>query len=403
MNPISLTQKVSVGLLFVTVAVLAMAALSIQPAHAQEAQCSPEDIQMQVNFSNVEDRGQGRVTNTVFLGDGSQRVAEGEWFDVVRDGEMVTDESFDRDVPGLAIRRGNGWVRVHLFGNLPKEGAAADGFAKHFEVMNGSIAINGSTFTRFQNNEPGDNPVDGQGDGQHQNRRSAEDEVVFDSNSVRFFLTVTGDGDTFTLFYNVDCSTPTPTASPTPTATPTATPTPSATPTPTPTPDNEFECSDTEDNDGDTLIDAADPGCWADPLDPTSYDPRDNNEADRTTQCQDGRDNDNDGKIDSRDPGCHTDGNANNSKSYDRRDNDERDQSVRRLAACENKLDDDNDGKIDMKDPGCSTPADQDETNAVAGTVTSVPVTAKTGPGAIALVSTLLGATGLTAILRRGW
>src|SRR5205814_1316339 len=42
-------------------------------------------------------------------------------------------------------------------------------------------------------------------------------------------------------------------------------------------------------------------------------------------QCSDGVDNDNDTKIDAADPGCHTDGNPANTASYDPQDNDETD------------------------------------------------------------------------------
>ncbi len=43
-------------------------------------------------------------------------------------------------------------------------------------------------------------------------------------------------------------------------------------------------------------------------------------------QCSDGVNNDGDGLVDSADPGCHTDGDANNSGSYDPNDNDETDE-----------------------------------------------------------------------------
>ena len=99
------------------------------------------------------------------------------------------------------------------------------------------------------------------------------------------------------------------------------------------------QCSDGVDNDGDGVIDAADPGCHTDgnPNNPASYDPTDNSEADARTggaggetagrpECSDNRDNDGDGRIDERDPGCHTDGNANNPASYDPDDDDERDE-----------------------------------------------------------------------------
>jgi LPXTG-motif cell wall-anchored protein len=42
-------------------------------------------------------------------------------------------------------------------------------------------------------------------------------------------------------------------------------------------------------------------------------------------ECSDGIDNDGDGKIDAADPGCHTDGNANNPRSYDANDTSEAD------------------------------------------------------------------------------
>jgi hypothetical protein len=121
------------------------------------------------------------------------------------------------------------------------------------------------------------------------------------------------------------------------------------------------QCSDGIDNDGDGLIDAADPGCHSDnnPNNPSSYNPSDNSEADNgplggqgnknnngtnkgssnkgngnngggpntgsgnKVQCADGVDNDGDGLIDAKDPGCHTDGNANNPASYNPNDNSE--------------------------------------------------------------------------------
>ena len=90
------------------------------------------------------------------------------------------------------------------------------------------------------------------------------------------------------------------------------------------------QCADGVDNDGDGVIDAADPGCHTDndATNPASYDPTDNDEADRRAptggsgdddddgggdaQCADGRDNDGDGVIDEDDPGCHEGNNINN-------------------------------------------------------------------------------------------
>lgn len=88
------------------------------------------------------------------------------------------------------------------------------------------------------------------------------------------------------------------------------------------------QCSDEADNDGDTKVDAQDPGCHTDgnPNNPASYDPDDNDETDGPPkQCADGLDNDDDKLTDSQDPGCHTDENPDNPGSYDPYDDDESD------------------------------------------------------------------------------
>ena len=85
------------------------------------------------------------------------------------------------------------------------------------------------------------------------------------------------------------------------------------------------ECSDTQDNDGDGVIDAEDPGCHSDgdAGNPDSYDPNDDSES--GPQCSDSADNDGDGAIDAEDPGCHSDGDAGNPDSYDPLDDSEAD------------------------------------------------------------------------------
>jgi hypothetical protein len=98
------------------------------------------------------------------------------------------------------------------------------------------------------------------------------------------------------------------------------------------------QCSDGIDNDGDGLVDAADPGCHVGNDINAPFDPNDNDERNPApgsgsageddggdTECSDGRDNDGDGVIDADDPGCHTDGNANNPDSYDADDDSEAD------------------------------------------------------------------------------
>jgi hypothetical protein len=106
--------------------------------------------------------------------------------------------------------------------------------------------------------------------------------------------------------------------------------------TPT-TPSESEQCKNRIDDDKDGAIDMLDPGCSS---------PEDNNEGDGTSQCQNTKDDDADGLIDMKDPGCATS-----------QDNNEADGT----SQCQNTKDDDVDGLIDMKDPGCATPQDNNE------------------------------------------
>ncbi len=100
------------------------------------------------------------------------------------------------------------------------------------------------------------------------------------------------------------------------------------------------ECSDGLDNDGDGLVDLADPGC---------SDASDDDESDEPVYaCSDGIDNDGDGLVDMADPGC---ANASDDDEYNL------------LPQCSDTIDNDNDGLVDMEDPGCSSPEDNDESD----------------------------------------
>lgn len=112
---------------------------------------------------------------------------------------------------------------------------------------------------------------------------------------------------------------------------------------------NTTQCQDGSDNDGDGVIDASDPGCWTNPTNPATYDRTRNNEAAATTQCQDGSDNDGDGVADAADPGCWS--NPSNPSTYDRTRNNE----AAATTQCQDGTDNDADGVSDAADPGCWT------------------------------------------------
>ena len=121
-------------------------------------------------------------------------------------------------------------------------------------------------------------------------------------------------------------------------------------------------CADGADNDGDGLIDTADPGCTG-----TS----DNDETNAPppppppppAACADGADNDGDGLIDTADPGC-----------TGTSDNDETNAlpvppppTPPMLPACSDGVDNDGDGLIDLADGGCTSLLDTDETGPALG------------------------------------
>lgn len=142
-----------------------------------------------------------------------------------------------------------------------------------------------------------------------------------------------------------------------------------------------FGCQDGIDNDGDGLIDGADPQC----LDPTSAESADGVQRSRASRCNDGEDNDGDGLIDGADPDCAFAGDDSERggvllpQCIDGIDNDEDgliddedpdcmnslieatpDPADPGLPACADGIDNDFDGAVDLQDPGCAAGPDND-------------------------------------------
>jgi len=113
------------------------------------------------------------------------------------------------------------------------------------------------------------------------------------------------------------------------------------------------QCNDGDDNDGDGLRDAEDPGCWDDPSDfeSPSYNETKKHESDATSQCQDEDDNDEDNTADFDgygtllpDPGCES----------------PQDYSEYGDAQCDDGKDNDGDDAIDYRLPGSVPAGDSD-------------------------------------------
>ncbi|MEA2131513.1 MAG: hypothetical protein QOJ85_4404 [Solirubrobacteraceae bacterium] len=117
------------------------------------------------------------------------------------------------------------------------------------------------------------------------------------------------------------------------------------------------QCSDGRDNDGDGLVDAADPGCDAD----TTEAP--NNRPAPASDCHDGRDNDGDGLVDAaQDPGCANGGSEAGSGARSATTTTPTTTTAppppppaAPPPQCSDGRDNDGDGLVDAKDPGCAS------------------------------------------------
>ncbi|MFA5954130.1 MAG: Ig-like domain-containing protein [Patescibacteria group bacterium] len=74
-----------------------------------------------VVFTSIQNAGAGDLQKKVYLGSGTNIVADGEWFPVYQNGVPINDPDIAayRNVPGLAVQRINGEVRVVLYGGHP--------------------------------------------------------------------------------------------------------------------------------------------------------------------------------------------------------------------------------------------------------------------------------------------
>ena len=103
----------------------------------------------------------------------------------------------------------------------------------------------------------------------------------------------------------------------------------------------EFDCTDGVDDDGDGLVDCADPDCAADPA--CSGD--DDTSAGPAEDCTNGVDDDADGDVDCADPDCSCDLNCGGTGSESEVGSDD--------LGCADEVDGDCDGLIDCKDQDC--------------------------------------------------
>lgn len=75
------------------------------------------DPKVMVLFDRLENQGAGDAQRRVYVGDQAVLFAEGQWIPLSAAGVTMTDDSLVEDVPGLAVERRSGVLRVLLHGS----------------------------------------------------------------------------------------------------------------------------------------------------------------------------------------------------------------------------------------------------------------------------------------------
>lgn len=242
-----------------------------------------ENISLNIKLDNISNEGKGNLQNRIYVDSKPGFYKSGASIPLVEDGVAIKDTAFNRDVPGVAVQRGNGWVQISMYGrHYPADtGEEAVSGKIAFEGAGIKKAINGTGINISENGD-WDGPFENQGDGEYVLGGTNDEFIVGVStpetltNSVEFYSTVTAGIDSFYIYYDYVSKV-----------------------------GGGCQCQDKKDNDGDKKIDyPSDPGCFS---------PVDNDETDDTIpndfvpECSDGIDNDGDGLIDfPDDPGCYS-------------------------------------------------------------------------------------------------
>ncbi|MBN1779193.1 MAG: hypothetical protein JW816_03170 [Candidatus Buchananbacteria bacterium] len=170
-------------------------------------QCS-DLVLARVNVDEVKNWGNGDVSSNIFLGSSSNIIPVNTWFPLFWNGSAITDPDIAsyEDVPGLAVQRDNGKVRLVLHGS---------GSGQDKEHADGNIEFYNANITTLADDSA--NPLEKGFDGTGTNTYNASNDEVWiaDSTHSNFWLTgTTGDDGYYTNWGIVeDCIIPPPTDS----------------------------------------------------------------------------------------------------------------------------------------------------------------------------------------------
>ncbi len=160
-----------------------------------EGACESGAIWARFNIASFLNYGSGDVTSNAYLGSSGNMIAEGQWFMVFDGTNFINDADIStyEDVPGLAVQRMNGQVRIVLHGS-------GDSAPTYLETIDGSIEFFNGLVSAVSQDLSGNNMLeDGSGN-------SALDTVTLAGDHAYFDLQVDTNDDGFYVnyFYSLD-------------------------------------------------------------------------------------------------------------------------------------------------------------------------------------------------------
>lgn len=150
----------------------------------EQNECS-DLVLARVNIDDVKNWGNGNMSDKIYLGTSDYSIPAGTWFALYWNGTYFTDPDIVsyEDVPGLAVQRLNGSVRVVLYGSTTNEDK---------EHVDGNIEFYNASVTDQRSDDSGNNRLekgfDGNGVG---NYNAGDDEVWLQDGKSYFWLTTT--------------------------------------------------------------------------------------------------------------------------------------------------------------------------------------------------------------------
>lgn len=148
------------------------------------------------DFHEIKNWKNGNLQPVVYVGDELEPYEDGENFMLVdEEGNRIIDETFVQDVPGLAFKRGDGFIQFSFWGHhLMGQGK---------EAVTGDLVFDGATIKKAVNVKEA--PFERQGNGIAIFGQAGEDEYeIVDDFTLELTSTVTVHRDDLKIYYEVE-------------------------------------------------------------------------------------------------------------------------------------------------------------------------------------------------------